>query len=214
MITDASHYLALAAAYVRGVVGEPDLDDDAAIARGDRDGLRLHRFKRTNQLPRVRAVLGTLRGFGAASLVDIGSGRGAFVWPLLDALPGVAITATDLLDRRARMFAQVARGGISRLSAIQCDATALPLADGAVDCVTALEVLEHMPGDGPERAARQAFRVARMAVIATVPSHEDDNPEHVHLFDGNRLTAMFRAAGARRVSIDHVLNHIVAVATR
>ncbi len=214
MITDASHYLALAAAYVRGVVGDPALDDAAAIARGERDGLRLHRFKRSNQLPRVRAVLGALRGFAAQSLVDLGSGRGAFVWPLLDALPDIAITATDLLPHRARCFADVARGGVTRLRALRCDATQLPLADGAADCVTALEVLEHMPGTGPERAAAEALRVARTAVIATVPSHEDDNPEHVHLFDGERLSQLFRAAGARRVTIDHVLNHIVAVALR
>ena len=214
MITDASHYIALAAAYVRGVVGDLALDDAAAIARGERDGLKLHRFKRSSQLPRVRAVLGALRGFGALSLVDLGSGRGAFVWPLLDALPEVAITATDLLEHRALCFAEVASGGIARLRAVRCDATRLPFADGSVDCVTALEVLEHMPGTGPERAAAEAIRVARAAVIATVPSHEDDNPEHLQLFDGERLTQLFRAAGARRVTIDHVLNHIVAVAVR
>jgi ubiquinone/menaquinone biosynthesis C-methylase UbiE len=214
VITDESHYLALAAAYVRGATGDLALDDEAAVARGERDAMRLHRFKRSAQLPRVRAVLGALRGFGATSLVDIGSGRGVFVWPLLDALPEVAITTTDLLPHRTAVFAQVARGGVAGLRTVRCDATALPLADGAVDCVTALEVLEHMPGDGPERCAREVMRVARTAVIATVPSHEDDNPEHVHLFDGDRMTAMFRAAGARRVSIQHVLNHMVAVATR
>ncbi len=159
-------------------------------------------------------MLGALRGFGAGSLVDLGSGRGAFVWPLLDALPGLAIATTDLLAYRAELFARVARGGIATVRALRCDATVLPLADASVDCVTALEVLEHMPGDGPERAAREAMRVARAAVIATVPSQPDDNPEHVHLFTGERLAAMLRAAGARRVAIDHVLGHIVAVATR
>ena len=39
-------------------------------------------------------------------------------------------------------------------------------------------------------------------------------PDHVHLFDAKRLEALFRAAGARRVSIDHVLNQIVLVAVR
>jgi hypothetical protein len=43
---------------------------------------------------------------------------------------------------------------------------------------------------------------------------EDDNPEHVHLSDGHRLSELFLAAGARRVTIQHVLNHIVAVALR
>jgi len=51
-------------------------------------------------------------------------------------------------------------------------------------------------------------------VVASVPSHEDDNPEHLHLFDGKHLERLFREVGARRVTIDHVLNHIVAVAVR
>ena len=211
MISDESHYVALAAAYARGVLGEPALDDATALARGS-DLPELHRFKRTAQLPRVRAVLGALRGFAPATLVDLGSGRGVFVWPLLDALPELAITATDVLPRRAQLFALVARGGVARLTCARADMRQLPFCAGAVDCVTALEVLEHLPGDGPARAAREAMRVARRAVIATVPSHEDDNPEHVQLFDGAALEALFRGAGARRVRIDHVLNHIVAVA--
>lgn len=214
MIAAESHYAALAAAYARGALREPTLDDEAALARAAAAGLDLHRFKRSSQLPRVRAVLGALRGFSPERLVDLGSGRGAFVWPLLDALPDLPITATDLLERRMAVFACVARGGIARLSAVRADMTALPFADASCGCVTALEVLEHLPGDGPERAAREALRVARIAVIATVPSHEDDNPEHVHLFDGARLTSMFRAAGARRVTIEHVLGHIIAVALR
>jgi ubiquinone/menaquinone biosynthesis C-methylase UbiE len=211
MIDATTHYVALAAAYVRGATGEPHLDDDAAIELGVARGLKLHRFKRTMELQRIKPVLGALRAFGVQTLVDLGSGRGAFVWPLLEALP-VQVIATDLLDHRAKLFADVARGGVPRLAGVRADATALPYADDAVDCVTALEVLEHL--HAPERAVAEAVRVSRVAVIATVPSHADDNPEHVQLFDGERLRAMFRAAGARKVSIDHVLNHIVCVAVR
>ena len=209
-----SHYRALAAAYARGALGEPALEDDAAISQAVERGLALHRFKRTAQLPRVRAVIGALRGFGAESLVDLGSGRGAFVWPLLDALPEIALVATDVLAHRATLYEHVRRGGFARVAGVRADITALPFADASADCVTALEVLEHLPGDGPAAATREAMRVARVAVIASVPSREDDNPEHVHLFDGAHLEALFRAAGARRVAIDHVLNHIVCVAVR
>jgi ubiquinone/menaquinone biosynthesis C-methylase UbiE len=214
VITDDSHYVALAAAYVRGVLGVRELDDATALERGLAAELKLHRFKRTAQLPRVRAVLGALRGFGVSRLVDLGSGRGAFVWPLLDGLPQVALTATDVLPHRAQLFEHVRRGGIERVCGVRADITALPFADASADCVTALEVLEHLPGEAPAAAAREAMRVARVAVIASVPSHEDDNPEHVQLFGGEQLAALFRAAGARRVSIEHVLNHIVAVALR
>jgi len=214
VITDESHYVALAAAYARGALGEPALDDRSAIERALAGGLRLHRFKRSSQLPRVRAVIGALRGFAPDRIVDLGSGRGVFVWPLLDAMPAVAVVATDALAHRAQLFAHVARGGIARVAGVRADVTRLPFADASADCVTALEVLEHLPGDGPARAAAEAIRVARVAVIASVPSREDDNPDHVHLFDHARLTAVLREAGARRVTIDHVPGHILAVATR
>jgi ubiquinone/menaquinone biosynthesis C-methylase UbiE len=214
VIDDATHYLAVAAAYARGALGSPALDDATAIARGSEAGLKLHRFKRSAQLPRVRAVIGALRGFAPDRLVDLGSGRGAFVWPLLDAMTELAIVAVDRLAHRAVLFEHVARGGIARLAGVQADITQLPFAADSVPCVTALEVLEHLPGDGPELAAREALRIAGVAVIASVPSHEDNNPDHVHLFDGKRLTEMFRGAGARRVSIDYVQSHIVAVAAK
>jgi ubiquinone/menaquinone biosynthesis C-methylase UbiE len=90
------------------------------------------------------------------------------------------------------------------------DATSLAFEDDAFDGVTMLEVLEHMPD--PARAAREAVRVARRFVLATVPSKEDDNPEHIHLFDRGSLTKLFEGAGARRVTIEYVLNHVVVLA--
>jgi hypothetical protein len=77
--------------------------------------------------------------------------------------------------------------------------------------VTVLEVLEHL--ERPEAAAREVLRVARRAVIASVPSREDNNPQHVRLFDRASLTALFAGAGARRIKIDYVLNHMICVAT-
>jgi hypothetical protein len=54
LISDDSHHVALAAAYCRGRLGRAELGDDDAIAAGQAAGLRLHRFKRTAELPRVR----------------------------------------------------------------------------------------------------------------------------------------------------------------
>ena len=219
MLDDASHYRALAAAYARGALDRLALDDDAAIAEGLAAGLRLHRFKRSfprtpgealHGLPRVKRVLGVLRGLGVARLLDVGSGRGAFLWPLVDAMPEVEVTAIDLLPHRVLAIEHVRRGGIERVSAARMDATALGLGAKSVDAVTLLEVLEHMPDPAP--AAAEAVRVARTAVVATVPSHEDDNPEHLRVYDGDALTALLRDAGARRVTIDHVRGHLVAVA--
>src|SRR5690606_22372187 len=104
----------------------------------------------------------------------------------------------------------IGRGGLSRLSAAHMDATRLSFDDGAFDAVTVLEVLEHLRE--PALAAREAIRVARRFVIASVPSKPDDNPEHIHLFDPATLARLFEQAGARRVSIEHVPGHMVALA--
>ena len=77
-------YLPFAAAYVRGEIPDVrDLPDDEACALG----LRLYRFKRNAELPRVRAVLGILKGLAPSVLLDVSSGRGTFLWPLLDDMP-------------------------------------------------------------------------------------------------------------------------------
>ena len=196
---DPQHYYAdLARAFTRGKYVE--------VPSG------LHRFKRTGGLPRVQQVIGTLKGLAPESLLDIGTGRGVFLWPLLDALPELRVTAIDRLTGRVADIQCVRRGGISRLSSARMDVTRLALADGSFDVVTVLEVLEHLPN--PHDAAREVLRVARRAVVASVPSKEDDNPEHIQLFDKDSLEALFLDAGARRVSIRYVLNHILAVVLR
>jgi hypothetical protein len=131
-MTDDSHYLALAAAYARGSLVRLDLEDTAALQAAQEAGLRLHRFKRTAGLPRVKRVIGALRGFTPARLLDVGSGRGAFLWPLLDQLPGVAVTAIDLLPHRVEGLARVRAGGVARLTCARMDASALGFAVGTL----------------------------------------------------------------------------------
>jgi ubiquinone/menaquinone biosynthesis C-methylase UbiE len=185
--------------------------DMAELVRlGLQQGLRLHRFKRTMELPRVRKVLGILRGIQPREVLDIGSGRGAFLWPLLDALPGLPVTAVDRLPHRVADIETVRRGGVRQVSAREMDATTVEFEDSRFDLVTLLEVLEHIPDAG--RALAEACRVARRFVILSVPSKADDNPEHIHEFDRATLQAMLEAQGARQIKLDSVLNHWIVVA--
>jgi ubiquinone/menaquinone biosynthesis C-methylase UbiE len=210
--SDDRYFTHLAAAFVRGKTsGLPfGLSSEELIKIGLSRGLRLHKFKRHTELPRVRKVLGILQGLRPASLLDIGSGRGTFLWPLLDAFPHLSVTALDLNPVRVADINSVRAGGVSNLQALQMDATKINIEDNYAEVVTALEVLEHLYA--PEKAAAEAVRVARKFVIASVPSKEDDNPEHLHLFDKQRFESLFLSAGAKSVKIDFVLNHMIAVA--
>jgi 2-polyprenyl-3-methyl-5-hydroxy-6-metoxy-1,4-benzoquinol methylase len=120
------------------------------------------------------------------------------------------VTAVDIDPARVADINAVREGGVSNLLALRMDAAALGLEDKQADVVTALEVLEHLAD--PAQAAAEAVRAARGHVVASVPSKEDDNPEHIHLFDRRGFERLFLDAGARAVKVDYVLNHMIAVA--
>lgn len=211
-----------AAAHVRARLDLPDRLADRPLASlspterteivelGLAAGLDLHRFKRTLELPRVRRVLGILHGLAPIELLDVGSGRGAFLWPLVETFPGLPILAIDLRDDRVSAIAAISAGGVDSLEARLMDATALDLPDDAFDVATALEVLEHIPAI--ETAVAEIVRVARRFVVASVPSKPDENPEHIHLLSPADLSALFESAGALRVQVLGVPNHRVVVA--
>lgn len=199
-------YLPLAVAFVRGHCPDaPSLPDEDLVAWGRTRGLGLHKFKRNAALPRVRRVIGMLRSLGPATVLDIGSGRGTFLWPLLDAFPDLRVVAVDPNPIRTRDLRAVRDGGIGRLSVLEGDAATLDLP--AADVVTCLEVLEHV--EDPHRLARRLLGAARRAVIASVPSQPDQNPEHRRLFSVQDLEALW--TGADRVTVDHVLDHRIAL---
>jgi SAM-dependent methyltransferase len=202
-------YLEPDAAYVAGRFPQfahlPPLE---RIAAAESEGIRMYRYKRKGVLPRVQRVIGLLRNLAPTHVLDVGSGRGAALWPLMDSLPQTRFTTIELSGERYAQLAAVAAGW-ERLHAVAGSATSLPFANDAFDAVTALEVLEHM--EHPERAVAELARVSRRFVIASVPSREDDNPEHIQLFTPATLTRLLERGGCRQVKVEGVHNHFIAI---
>ena len=67
-----------------------------------------HYFKAKEDLPRVKSVLGFLQGVIPAgqckTLLDVGSGRGAFLFPLLRDFPTLEVTSIDILPHRIELL--------------------------------------------------------------------------------------------------------------
>lgn len=223
-----NYYERLGAAYVRGIsVAKKEFrvtnlcrapfnalteEEIRTLFRtGMKTGLKMYRFKRTHEnLPRVRRVLGILKSLQFGSLIDVGSGRGVFLFPFLDQFPWVAVTALDIRKDRTEFLEAVHRGGIENLTVLNADICTFPFPENSVDAVTMLEVLEHIPS--VEKAVEAAVRMARKYVVVTVPSKEDNNPEHIHLLTKKKLTDLFQSADCERLHFDGVNGHLIMIA--
>jgi 16S rRNA G527 N7-methylase RsmG len=175
--------------------------------------IKLYHFKRSDRmLPRVHKVLGFLKSIWFESLIDVGSGRGVFLLPFLETFPHVPVHSIEVWDKRATLLEDIAKGGVSRLTVTQDDVCTEDMGENVADVVTMLEVLEHIPD--VEAAIRNAVRMARYYVVVTVPSKEDDNPEHIHLLTKDILTRLFTDAGCTRLHFGGVNGHLIMIASK
>ncbi len=185
----------------RGIANAPELKD--------------HYFKVKDDLPRVQAVLGFLHGIvptgKCQTLLDVGSGRGVFLFPLLRNFPKMEVTSLDILPHRTELLQCLHDGGIDNLHPVQADICTWDAPDKSFDVVTMLEVMEHI-GD-TESVVKNAIRLARNYIIVSVPSKPDDNPEHIHLFSDEDLEQLFVENGCNKVKFMSVTNHRVMVAS-
>lgn len=188
-----------------------DSDFEKILDTAKNEEIKIYHFKRSDRmLPRVHKVLGFLKGIYFESLLDVGSGRGVFLLPFLEEFPFVPVTSVDILEKRISLLSDIRDGGVDTLSVIDADICTAPVPDKSHDVVTLLEVLEHIPD--VRAAIRSAVRIAREYIVVTVPSKEDDNPEHIHLLTRAKLTEYFGECGVHRLTFDAVPGHLFMIA--
>ena len=188
-----------------------DAELSAIVEAGERTGQKLYPFKTgKTELPRVRRVLSFLHGIEFETLLDVGSGRGVFLLPFMEEFPQVQVTSLELLDKRVAFLNELAAGGYSQLTAYNKNICDQPFPENSFDVVTLLEVLEHIPE--VEKAVAAAVKMARKYVVVSVPSKEDDNPEHIHLLTKDILTKLFADAGCTKLHFGGINGHLILVA--
>lgn len=188
-----------------------DEEISSIVEIGEKTGQKLYPFKTgKSELPRVRQVLGFLHGVEFETLLDVGSGRGVFLLPFMEEFPQVQVTSLDLLDKRVTFLNELSAGGYSQLTAYNKDICDQPFPENSFDVVTLLEVLEHIPEVG--KAVAAAVKLARKYVVVSVPSKEDDNPEHIHLLTKDILTKLFADAGCTKLHFGGVNGHLIMMA--
>lgn len=183
--------------------------------RKDAPERKEHYFKEKEDLPRVQVVLGFLRGIVPAgqcqSLLDVGSGRGVFLFPLLRDFPDLEVTSLDILPHRVELLQCLHDGGIINLHPLLENICTWDAPGKSFDIVSMLEVMEHIPDT--IAVVKNAIRLARNYIIVSVPSKPDDNPEHIHLFSNEDLISLFMDNGCSKVKFMSVTNHRVMVAS-
>lgn len=151
-------------------------------------------YRERRELLRARVA-----GLPPGTALDIGAAGGGNTRVLRDL--GWQALALEYTPDGARYAA--GRG----LPVIRADATALPLADGSLDLVAALDVLEHIPDDGA--AAREITRVLRPGghLVVTVPvdprlwSAHDEAVGHVRRYTREGIVGLLEGAGLTVVSV-------------
>lgn len=146
------------------------------------------------------SALGVQRG---AVVLDIGCADGRGTEAIAEhgySVLGVELEP-DLLSELRR------RGRLNSIAACQADATSLPIADGAVDAVVMVEILEHISDTRSTLAeARRVVQTGGRLCIAVPTGYTEriysrlhprylSNAEHIHRFSRQQLTEELEAAG-------------------
>lgn len=146
-----------------------------------------------------RIYAAAARLVSGSSTLDVGCCFGFFPILLAEQRPDLRVIASDLSVGTVALAGQVAASLGSAASFLPADAAALPFRDRAVDTVTVLHLLEHLPITTGAAVVNEALRVADRRVVVAVPLEETPNSAYGHLraFSVGSLAALGQSTGWR-----------------
>jgi ubiquinone/menaquinone biosynthesis C-methylase UbiE len=114
-----------------------------------------------------RRIVAEVSALSPRTFLDAGCGEGFVARQLLTALPALRLRGCDLSSEALAIARDVNPGA----EFVEGSVLELPFPADSFDVVGCFEVLEHLPGDAPQQALAELARVARHAVVLSVP-HE------------------------------------------
>ena len=112
-------------------------------------------------------VVSEIVALSPGSFLDAGCGEGFVARRVIDAAPGISLTGCDVSESAL----QIAARTNPEAQFVVGSVVDLPFPDSSFDVVGCFEVLEHLPDGLPRRALSEMGRVARRAIVLSVP-HE------------------------------------------
>jgi SAM-dependent methyltransferase len=114
-----------------------------------------------------RRIVSEVVALSPRTFLDAGCGEGFVARRIINAMPDVVLTGCDV----SGLALEIAASANPEARFVTGSVIDLPFPDRSFDVVGCFEVLEHLPGDFPRRALSELARVARRAVVLSVP-HE------------------------------------------
>jgi len=114
-----------------------------------------------------RKIVAEVVALSPQTFLDAGCGEGFVARRIIDALPDIALTGCDV----SGVALEIAASTNPEARFVAGSVADLPFPSRSFDIVGCFEVLEHLPGDLPRQALAELARVARQAVVLSVP-HE------------------------------------------
>lgn len=165
-------------------------------------GYKIRPFKISN-IKRVEKTINILNGLEYNTHLDVGSGRGNFIFPYVEDIVNkdISLTIVEQLEK----YCDILKSGLEycNIDSKIINANFLYFSeDTKYDIITLLEVLEHIPEW--ELALNKAIQLSSRYIVISVPSKEDSNPEHLHLItptkvesflDKNKINCTFKING-------------------
>src|SRR5215213_7916172 len=112
-------------------------------------------------------VIAEVVALSPQTFLDAGCGEGFVARRIINASPDIDLTGCDV----SGVALEIAANANPEARFVAGSIVDLPFADRSFDVVGCFEVLEHLPDDLPRRALSELARVARQAVVLSVP-HE------------------------------------------